>query len=142
MARPHAGSLIRCLWFWLWALDGALAVSSLDVGPLAAGPALLLTALLASREASRGSTSGLLTGAGLPLLFVADVQRDGPGTTCYRTASSVGCDQHLNPIPWLIIGAALALSGLLIQRLSRPEDPRASSDHTPPASMLTSPGFP
>jgi hypothetical protein len=54
MARAHAGSLIRCLWFWLWALDGALAVSSLDVGPLAAGPALLLTALLASREASRG----------------------------------------------------------------------------------------
>lgn len=115
--HPHTGSLITCLWFWMWVLDGALAVFSLDVGPLAAGPALLLTALLSFRQGRRASASGLLTGAGLPLLFVAYVQRDGPGTTCYRTANSVGCNQHLNPVPWLIIGAVLVLTGLLTQTL-------------------------
>ncbi len=51
------------------------------------------------------------------LLFVAYVQRDGPGTTCYRTANSVGCNQHLNPVPWLIVGAVLTAAGLLTQTL-------------------------
>jgi hypothetical protein len=115
--RPdHADTdrLIRCLWFWVWAIDGALAVLSLDIGPLAAGPALLLAALLALPQGPRASTSGVLTGAGLPLLFVAYVQRTGPGTNCYRTATSAGCDQHLNPVPWLVIGAVLVLAGLVL----------------------------
>jgi hypothetical protein len=38
---------------------------------------------------------------------VAWVQRDGPGTTCWHTATGGGCDQHLNPLPWLVIGIAL-----------------------------------
>ncbi len=122
--------LIRCVWFWIWAVDGALAALSLDIGPLAAGPALLLTTLLAFRQGSRASTPGVLTGAGLPLLFVAYVQRDGPGTTCYRTATSVGCDQHLNPVPWLIIGAGLVLAGLLLQAVQGPQ-PRSSASARP-----------
>lgn len=125
--HTHTGSLVTCLWFWMWALDGALAIFSLDVGPLAAAPALLLAALLGFRQRHRASASGLLTGAGLPLLFVAYVQRDGPGTTCYRTANSVGCDQHLNPVPWLIIGAVLVLTGLLTQTLQGPKH-RQSAD--------------
>lgn len=76
---------------------------------------------LGFRQRHRASASGLLTGAGLPLLFVAYVQRDGPGTTCYRAANSVGCNQHLNPVPWLIIGAVLVLTGLLTQTLQGPK---------------------
>jgi len=52
--RPQSGhtptrSLITCLWFWIWTIDGALTISALDVGAFAAGPALLLTALLLTR---------------------------------------------------------------------------------------------
>jgi hypothetical protein len=64
-------TLITCVWFWVWAIAGALAVSSLDLGVLVAGPAVLLTALLVIVKAARESTSGLVTGFGLPLLFVA-----------------------------------------------------------------------
>ena len=51
---------------------------------------------------------GLVTGVGLPLLVVAYVQRDGPGTTCWHTATTAGCDQHLNPIPWLVPRVAMS----------------------------------
>jgi hypothetical protein len=121
--QPASGP-ISCLWFWMWALDGALIVSSLDLVPLITGPAALVSALLALRPGPRASTSGLLTGAGLPLLFVAYVQRAGPGTTCYRTATSAGCDQYLNPVPWLVTGAALVLAGLLLHAFRGPRHRR------------------
>jgi hypothetical protein len=111
-----ARHVTSCAGFWGWVGIGALAMLSLDVGPFAAGPALLLGGALGLSEVGRRSSFGVLTGAGLPLLFVAYVQRDGPGTTCYRTLTSAGCDQHLNPLPWLITGSILVLAGLIGQR--------------------------
>lgn len=61
------------------------------------------------------SAFGLLAGAGLLSIFVAYVQRDGPGTTCWHTATASGCDQHLNPIPWLVVGLLLVLGAVLAQ---------------------------
>jgi hypothetical protein len=66
------------------------------------GPALIIAALIARSPTARRSMFGLVTGVGLPLLVVAYVQRDGPGTTCWHTATTAGCDQDLNPIPWLV----------------------------------------
>jgi hypothetical protein len=110
---PHA---LTCVWFWAWAAVGALAILSLDLGPLTALPALLLGVLLATLgDRRQGSVSGFTTGAGLPLLWVAYVQRQGPGTTCWHTATSTGCEQHLNPLPWLIVGITLVLAGLIEQ---------------------------
>lgn len=112
-----ASHLVRCAWFWAWAAVGALAVLSLDLGPLVALPAFGLGALVAMAGGGRRhrAVPGVLTGAGLPLLLVAYVQREGPGTTCWHTASSAGCDQHLNPLPWLIVGLGLVLAGLVLQ---------------------------
>jgi hypothetical protein len=111
---------MTCVWFWAWAAVGALAILSLDLGPLTALPALLLGALLAALDDRRhGSAFGFLTGAGLPLLWVAYLQRQGPGTTCWHTASSAGCDEHLNPLPWLIVGITLVLMGLIAQTHER-----------------------
>ena len=106
---PHT---VRCAWFWAWVPVGALgALGFVSLGVLAIGPAVLIGALFARSATARRSASGLLTGAGLPLLLVAYVQRDGPGTTCYRTATTAGCDQHLNPLPWLLLGLALVAAG-------------------------------
>ena len=110
----RAAHVPGCMWFWAWAAVGALAAASLDLGPLTALPALVLGVLVArAGDRSRGSAFGLLTGAGLPLLLVAYVQRQGPGTTCWHTATAAGCDQHLNPWPWLIVGLVLVLAGLV-----------------------------
>jgi len=114
-AHARGSHAIRCLWFWAWAAVGALAALALDLGLFAAAPALSLGALLANVGGQRHrSAPGFLTGAGLPLLWVAYVQRQGPGTTCWHTAWRAGCDQHLDPLPWLISGAILVLTGLFL----------------------------
>lgn len=105
-----------CVWFWVWAAVGALGILSLDLGTITAVPALIIGALIATKgDRNHRSTFGLLTGAGLPLLWVAWVQREGPGTTCWHTATGAGCDQHLDPVPWLVIGITLVLGGVLAQ---------------------------
>jgi hypothetical protein len=79
------------------------------------GPALIAGAAISRSQSARRSAFGLLAGAGLLSLFVAYVQRDGPGTTCWHTASASGCDQHLNPIPWLVVGLVLIVGAVLAQ---------------------------
>jgi hypothetical protein len=101
-------------WFVLWVLLGAAAaLGYVSLGPLLLVPVLALGVLLWTRPRVRRSAFGLLTGAGVLLLYVAWVQRDGPGTTCWHTASGSGCDQHLNPLPWLVVGAALLVAGVV-----------------------------
>ncbi len=101
-------------WFFVWALLGsAAALGTVSLGPLLLLPVALFGVFLWTRPAIRRSAFGLLTGAGALLLYVAWVQRDGPGTTCWHTATASGCDQHLNPLPWLIVGAVLVVSGFV-----------------------------
>jgi hypothetical protein len=115
MTQRWPSHAMPCVWFWAWAAVGAIAMLSLDLGLLAAAPALALGALVATAGDSRRSVAGVLTGAGLPLLWVAYVQRQGPGTTCWHQASAAGCDQHLNPLPWLIVGIMFVIAGLVAQ---------------------------
>jgi hypothetical protein len=100
--------------FVLWVLLGAAAaLGVISLGPLLLVPVLVLGVFLWTRPQVRRSAFGLLTGAGVLLLSVAWVQRDGPGTTCWHTATASGCDQHLNPLPWLVVGAALLVAGVV-----------------------------
>ena len=101
-------------WFFVWALLGsAAALGTVSLGPLLLVPTALLGVFVWRRRDARRSAFGLLTGAGILLLYVAWVQRDGPGTTCWHTATASGCDQHLNPLPWLIVGVALVVAGVV-----------------------------
>jgi hypothetical protein len=68
---------------------------------------------MASRNAIRRSAFGFLSGVGMLLLYVAWVQRAGPGTTCWHTAQASGCSQHLNPLPWLLIGMGMFIGGIV-----------------------------
>jgi hypothetical protein len=102
--------------FCLWALIGAVAALGLvSLGPIALGPALIAGAALSTSATARRSRFGLLAGPGLVSLFIAYLQRQGPGTTCWHTATAAGCDQHLNPIPWLLIGLLLITSATVLQ---------------------------
>jgi hypothetical protein len=110
---PHSA---RCGWFWAWAAVGMLAVLGLvSLGPIVLAAAALAGAALAWSPMARRSALGLLAGVGLLALLVAYIQRDGPGTTCWRTATATGCDQHLNPIPWLVVGVLLIVGAVIAQ---------------------------
>jgi hypothetical protein len=99
-------------WFFVWALLGsAAALGTVSLGPLLLLPTALVAVFVWRRPQARRSAFGLLTGAGTLLLYVAWVQRDGPGTTCWHTATASGCDQHLNPLPWLVLGIVLVAAG-------------------------------
>lgn len=109
--RAHSTS---CGWFWAWAVVGcALALAAVSLGVLALAPAALAVVALSSRPAARRSAFGLFSGVGVLLLYVAWVQRAGPGTTCWRTASASGCGQHLNPLPWAIAGLVSFAVGIV-----------------------------
>src|SRR5258706_369622 len=108
--------LPMCLWFWTWAAVGAAgALGLVSLRPIALGPAIVAGTAMTRTRRARPSASGLSAGAGLVCLFVAYVQREGPETTSCHTATASGCDQHLNPIPWLIVGLPLVLGALLAQ---------------------------
>lgn len=101
-------------WFAVWVMLGAAAaLGYVSLGPLLLAPVVVLGVFLWAQPRVRRSAFGLLSGAGVLLLYVAWVQRDGPGTTCWRTATRSGCDQHLDPLPWLVVGAALLVAGVV-----------------------------
>lgn len=76
----------------------------------------LVVAILYSK--GRGA-AGLLLGAGLVLLYVAFLHRQGPGEVCTSDAVSTTCVDQLNPWPFLAVRAILALLGIGLQALAR-----------------------
>lgn len=92
--RSHFG---RCLWFWAWAVVGGVFAFGLDVVIVLPLAGLLAWPLLIS-TLRRRSVWGALTGAGVPILWVAHVQFNGGG---------------LNPWPWLVIGVGLIVGGFV-----------------------------
>lgn len=107
---------MRCGWFWAWATAGAAgALGLISLGPIALGPAVITGVAMSRSQTGVRAAFGLFGGAGLVALFVAYVQRDGPGTTCWHMGTRTGCDQHLNPIPWLVVGIVLVVAAVIAQ---------------------------
>jgi hypothetical protein len=93
--------------------------------------------LYGRRGSSASGHSGLVSGAGLPLFYVAFLNRAGPGDVC-RGLGGGGeeCVQEWSPWPWLVAGLLLLVAGLGFFVLARhgPADPReASADRRPAA---------
>ena len=113
--RAH---LVGCGWFWAWALVGcAGALAAISLGPLLYLPTLLFGLMMASQPRARSSAFGLLTGAGVLFLVVAWLQRRGPGEVCWHRGAASGCDQYLNPLPWLALGIVLVVAGITAHAL-------------------------
>src|SRR5690242_3371880 len=120
--RVGASRIGTWAWFAAWAAVGAAAalgfvsfVLAILLVPVAAIGGLALAKL----HAPDRSVTGLLTGAGIPLLVVAYIQRDGPGTTCWRTATGGGCTAHLDPRPWLVAGLLFVAAGIALCAAAR-----------------------
>jgi hypothetical protein len=107
--------LTGCAGFWSWALVGAVFAVGLDILPVllvAGGLGLLVGRAVGSRGAW-----GCATGAGLPFLYVAYLNRQGPGTVCHAigTARHPGteCGELFDPVPWLVTGLVLIAVGVV-----------------------------
>jgi hypothetical protein len=107
-------------WFVLWAVLGLVAtfglLSFITPALVLGGIAILVAVWFAARIPAFGASAfGAIAGVGAMALVVAFLQRRGPGTVCWRTATASGCDDYLNPWPWLIVGLALIATGVVLQ---------------------------
>ncbi len=99
-------------WFFAWVAVGvgvALAVTALGV--FAVPLALVVAVLLIVFHHADRSAFGVLAGVGLLCIYVAYVQRQGPGTVYWHTATASGSEQYLDPRPWLVAGVLLVTFG-------------------------------
>jgi hypothetical protein len=104
-------------WFIAWAGVGAgyafRILAALTIGVFVLAMAAVATAALARRPQARAGLTGLLSGLGLPLLYVAFLNRAGPGLVCTTTVTSQTCGEEWSPWPWLLIGTGLVAGGCL-----------------------------
>jgi len=127
-------------WFAAWLLVGAACIVSLlgafSIGSLVLPIALAGTALVAWRSSLRG-VPGVIAGLGLPPLYVAYLNRAGPGSVCSAITRGQDCIQEFNPWPWLIAGcswSSLESLSSSIHAQSRADD---TASRPPPQSPLT-----
>jgi len=124
-------------WYVAWAIVGA-GVSLSLLGAMTIGifvaPIVLLAAIaLVAYSPARGAFPGVVCGLGVPPLYVAWLNRDGPGTICTVSGGGESCVDEWSPWPWVAVtvffiagGVALCLLTRRSRRLLAPA-PRTSS---------------
>lgn len=107
------------MWFLAWAVvgvGGVLAVlGALTIGVFVLPIAVGLAVLLATRPGATIGIPGLISGASLPMFYVAYLNRDGPGNICQSFADGgSACTEEWSPLPWAFIGMVLILGGIAV----------------------------
>ena len=103
--------------YGLWCLAGAGlsfgVLSILTVGAFVLLLTLGLCGWLLWRLDFGWGMLGLLAGAAVPLLYVAWLNRDGPGTVCTVTATETTCSDQWSPWPFVAVAVVLVVAGLV-----------------------------
>ena len=113
--RPGYGSFVA------WTAVGAGAclalLTLLTIGPFVLVAVLAALAVLIPRRGSvEHGVTGLLSGAGLLALYIAYLNRDGPGEVCRSSATEQSCTSEWSPWPWLVLGLVLVAAGVALFR--------------------------
>ncbi|MFQ6170136.1 hypothetical protein ACK8HX_00895 [Oryzobacter sp. R7] len=102
-------------WTLVGALAGFVVLALLSVGVFVAPLVVVLGAGgLVSARLRRGMAPGLPLGLSTAPLWLAWLNRSGPGTVCETTATSQACSDQLSPWPLLGLGLVLAAAGLVL----------------------------
>lgn len=127
-------------WFLAWiAVGAAWSLSFLSfIGVLTILPTIGATLLLGLAGKHRDGAvglPGLAVGAGVLPLYVAYLNRAGPGMQCRANASGgEDCVEHLTPLPWLGVGLVLVVVGLVAFAVASHRHPVSAAP--PPAAPL------
>ena len=111
--------------FLMWGVAGVGlcfgVLSILTVGPFVLLVTLALCGWLLYRADFGWGMLGLLVGAAVPLLYVAWLNRDGPGTVCTVDGPVTSCGDEVSPWPFVAMALVVAVIGLVsFVRLRRP----------------------
>ena len=132
MLRAHVAG---CRWFWAWALLGSVAaLGFVSLGVLVLAPVVAAGVLMASKPAIRRSAFGLLTGAGILLLFVggsnepARARRAGrPRPQADVTSTSTRCRGSLSGLRLSSAASSVTLGAAEIDLLTPSSGGRATA---------------
>jgi hypothetical protein len=113
--RSRSDTVAAFLW---WCLAGAglcLGVLTLlTIGPFVLLATFALCGFLLWRLELGWGMAGLLSGAALPVWYVAWLNREGPGQVCRGDARAVTCTDQWSPWPFVALGLVLAVTGLVV----------------------------
>lgn len=113
------------VWFLAWAAAGAAygagVAGAATIGVVLFPVAIVATVVLLGRRATLVGLPGVGLGAGAVMLYVAYVNRRGPGTVCAESSGRSGfrCVTELSPWPWLAAGAAAVVLGVVLFAVMR-----------------------
>jgi hypothetical protein len=108
-ARPAWSGYV--LWVTAGALCSLSVVALLSIGPFIAPVAVLATAVAARRRPGMKNALGLVSGVGAVPLYVGFIHL-GSVAHCPRISSATSCEEFV-AWPWLVVGVALVLAGLV-----------------------------
>jgi hypothetical protein len=74
---------------------------------------LALCALLLWKVGVGPALTGILAGGAAPLLYVAWLNRHGPGSHCTVTATSSSCTDEWTPWPFVVVAVAMVVAGVI-----------------------------
>jgi hypothetical protein len=103
-------------WLPAWSVLGAgFVVGVISVIGVIVLPIVIVLIVLLSRvRSARPAHPGVVAGFGLPLLYVAWLNRRGPGNVCKTFANGESCVEQMSPWPWFALGAGLLATGILL----------------------------
>ena len=104
--------------FCAWCVVGAAlcfgVISLLSVGALVLLATFFVCGFLLWAVDFGWGMAGMISGAGLPLLYVAWLNRDGPGTVCTVHGLATECTDEWSPWPFLAVAVVLAVVGVVV----------------------------
>jgi hypothetical protein len=113
--RTKGDSVPAFLW---WCVAGAGlclgVVSLLSIGAFVLLATFMLCGILLWRLEFGWGMAGLLSGAALPMFYLAWVNREGPGEVCHADALSTSCSDETSPWPFVVAGLVLVLAGIVV----------------------------
>jgi hypothetical protein len=116
MTSPRTLSRLPWVWFTAWLFVGAGYGLSLigiaSIGLFVLPVPVLATVLLVRRQHATSGLPGLISGLAIPLLYVAYLNRAGPGTICTTVTGGQQCNDEWSPGPWLAVGVILFVLGV------------------------------
>ena len=121
------GKRVAAWTYGYWAVVGALvsvgiaALATVGIALLALAITLAVVGVLV--PALRGQPSlGLVGGLAVAPLWIAWLNRDGPGDVCTTTATTQSCAEQWSPWPFAVVGVALVVACVLLIRRARNRD--------------------